>query len=227
MPGRPRDSESFDRRGYLAFRRLRDLLLAPAAAGLVACRVPAWAVSVAGVALAATLVWSVPHHPAWALAGILLCQAADMLDGAVARRAGTASGRGKLVDQACDAAAFAALALATGAGGLDRSGFAGAAAAACTLSVATALARAARRDPEAFRTNPRAGLAAHLPKLPVFLALPTLLAGGPDLLEPALALSAAAAAAVTVSYLVAEGWSRRKRPAAEPSLAASELDQPL
>ncbi len=203
------------RRGYLAFRRLRDLLLAPAAAGLVACRVPAWAVSVAGVAWAATLFWSLPDHPGWALTGLLLCQSSDMLDGAVARRAGTASGRGKLIDQSCDAAAFAALTLAAGARGLASGGPALAAAIACTLSVATALARAARRDPGAFRANPRAGFAAHVPKLPVFLALPTLLAGGPDLLAPALATAATLAAAVTVGNVAAEGPVRRRRSAAE------------
>ena len=176
MPGESRDSGSVELRGYLALRRVRDAALAPAAAASVACRVPAWAVSVLGVAWAASLFWSLPRHPAWGLAGLVLCQVCDMLDGAVARRAGTASGRGKLVDQSCDAAAFAALALAAGASGLARADLATATAVACTLAVASALARAARRDPAAFRANPRAGFFAHLPKLAVFLAL--LLAAG-------------------------------------------------
>jgi phosphatidylglycerophosphate synthase len=180
--------------------------------------VPAWTLSVLGVAWAASLFWSLPERPGWALAGLVLCQVCDMLDGAVARRAGTASGRGKLVDQTCDAAAFAALALAAGASGLAAGELAAAAAVACTLAVATALARAAHRDPEAFRANPRAGFAAHVPKLAVFLALPTLLAGGPDLLEPALTTAAGLAAVVTVGYLAAEAWAWHRRGAGEASL---------
>lgn len=225
MPGGRPETESFERRGYLAFRRLRDAALAPAAAGLAACGVPSWTLSALSVALAATLFWSLPAHPAWALAAIGLSQAADMLDGAVARRAGTASGRGKLLDQACDAAAFAALALAAGARSLAPAGLALVAAVACTLSVAAALAHAARRGPDAFRSNPRAGLAAHLPKLPVFLALPTVLAGGPDLLAPALVTAAAAATAVTFAYLLGEGVGVL-RAASTRSAAAAERGRP-
>ncbi len=226
MPGGPKKGEALERQGYLAFRRLRDVLLAPAAAGLVACRVPAWAVSVAGVAAAASLFRSLPRWPWIALAGLVLCQVADMLDGAVARRAGTASGRGKLVDQACDAAAFAALALAVGASGLARRDLAVAAAVACTLTVAVALACAARRDPEAFRANPRAGFAAHVPKLAVFLALPTLLAGGPDLLDPALALAATTAGAVISTYLVAEGVAALRSASTRSAEASGKVRPP-
>ncbi len=221
MPGGQVESQTLERQAYLAFRRLRDALLAPAAAGLVACRVPAWAVSVAGVAAALSLFGSLPRHPGWALAALALSQGADLLDGAVARRSGTSSGRGKLVDQACDAVAFAALALACGARSLAPGALALAAAVACALAVAAALVRAARRRPVAFRANPRAGFVAHVPKLPVFLALPAFLAGGPDLLAPALAAAAVAAAAVSLSYLVAGAWPRHQEEPAEPPVPAA------
>lgn len=196
---RPRELE---RRGYLTVRRLRDAALGPAAAGLARAGVPPWAVSVAGVAAAASTFALLPAHSGLALAALGGALLADLLDGAVARSAGRASRAGKLLDHACDAAAFAALILAAGVRGLAPIGAAAAAALASAAAVSAALAASALRHPEAFRADPRAGFWAHLPKLPSFLAYPALLAGGPDLLGAALLITAWGSAAVALAFLV-------------------------
>lgn len=206
----------WERRGYLAARRLRDALFAPLAALLAGLGVPAAAVSLAGPAAAATLFRTLPARPGWALLGAAVALLADGVDGAVARRAGRASAGGKLLDQACDAASFALVALAIGLPGPARPAAAVAAAVACTVAVASALWVAARRHSDAFRGEPRAGFWAHLPKLPAYLAigiylgaatlgeraaLPAL-AGG---LDAALWLAAAGGAAVAILLPLSAG----------------------
>lgn len=205
-------SGDLERRGYLALRRLRDAALAPAARVLARAGVPAWAVSLAGVAAAATTFALLPAHPRLALAALAGALLADLFDGAVARAAGRAGGRGKLLDHACDAATFAALVLAAGARGLAPAGTALAAALTSAAAVGAALAASARRDRRAFREDPRAGFWAHLPKLPVFVAYPALLAGGPDLLAQALLATAWGSAAVAVAVLMT-ALRRARKPA--------------
>ncbi len=194
---------SLEARLYRAFRRLRDLALAPLAVPLARLGVPAWAVSLAGVVAALCTFFIPESRPEVAFAALAVAVSADALDGAVARRSGTASGAGKLLDQACDAATFAALAVAAGARGLAPLPHAVAAAVACTLAAGTALRAARQRDPEAFRSAPRAGFWAHLPKLPFAAAYPAALLGGPDVavfLPPALLLSAAAGTLAVAAY---------------------------
>lgn len=203
---------SWGARGYRALRRLRDLLLTPLAALLVALGVPPWGVSALGVAAAATALWSVPERPAAALAALAATLVADAADGAVARRAGVASGEGKLLDQLADSAAFALFAGAAVAGGLARPLPALLAVYAATALVAVALlghARAARATREGagadstFWDDPRAGFWAHLPKLPVFVALPVALAGGPNQLDPAFVATALLAVGGITGHLLA------------------------
>jgi phosphatidylglycerophosphate synthase len=180
-------------RGYRGFRRLRDLALAPVAAPLARLGVAPWAVSLLGVAAALCTFFIPPEGNALAFVALAAAVAADALDGAVARRAGRCSGAGKLFDQACDAATFAALALAAAARGLAPWPLALAAAVACTLATGAALRASARHDPRAFRATPRAGFWGHVPKLPFAAVYPLALLGGAlgaDLLPPALALSA-------------------------------------
>lgn len=161
----------WERQGYLAARRVRDALLGRAAALLAALGIPATAVSLAGPVAAATLFWSLPAHPGRALAGGAGALLADALDGVVARRRGSASGSGKLLDQVCDAATFALITLAVGLRGPARPAAAVAAAVFCSAAVAVALAVDRRRRPTAFRAAPHAGFWAHLPKLPAYLAI--------------------------------------------------------
>lgn len=194
---------SRETRLYHALRRLRDLALAPLAGLLARYSVPAWAVSLAGVAAALCTFFVPEERPELAFAALAGAVSADALDGAVARRSGTASGAGKLLDHACDAATFAVLAVAAAVCGLAPIVHGVAAAAACTLAVLTALRAARRRDPEAFRATPRAGFWAHLPKAPFAAAYPVALLGGPGahaLLPPALLLSATAGTLVAVAY---------------------------
>lgn len=185
----------WERRGYRAARRLRDTAIAPVAAPLAAAGVPPWAVSALGVVAAATTLWSVPERPIAAVAAIAATLLADAADGAVARRAGVASGAGKLVDQLADSASFALLAAAAVAGGLAAPLPALAAVYAATALVAVALLANARAAGAAFWEAPRAGFWAHLPKLPVFVALPVALLGGPHWTEAALWATALLAAA--------------------------------
>lgn len=196
---------SLETRLYRAFRRLRDLALAPLAVPLARLGVPPSAVSLAGVAAALCSFFIPEARPDLAFAALAAAVAADALDGAVARRSGTASGAGKLLDQACDAATFAALVLASAGRGLAPAPLAAAAAVACTLPVAAALLAARRRDARSFRDAPRAGFWAHLPKLPFAVAYPVALLGGPAaaaLLPPALAVSAAAGTLAAAAHVL-------------------------
>lgn len=194
---------SLETRLYRVLRHLRDLALAPLARLLARLGVPAWAVSAAGVGAALCTFFVPEERPALAFAALAGAVSADALDGAVARRSGTASGAGKLLDQACDTATFAALAVAAAVRGLAPIVAGVAAAVACTLAVAAALQAARGRDPEAFRATPRAGFWAHLPKVPFAVAYPWTLLAGPGagaLLPPALVLSAAAGTLVAAAY---------------------------
>lgn len=197
-----RETGGLEVRLYRAFRRLRDLALAPLAAPLARLGVPPWAVSLTGVAAALCTFFIPAERGGLAFAALAAAVAADGVDGAVARRMGRSCGAGKLLDQGCDAATFAALALAAAARGLASWPAAASAAAACTLATAAALWAAARRDPDGFRAAPRAGFWGHVPKLPFVAAYPLALLGGPAgaaLVPPALALSAAAGALVTAA----------------------------
>lgn len=194
---------SLEARLYRVVRRLRDLVLAPLAGPLARYGVPAWAVSLAGVAAAFCTFFVPEERPELAFAALAGAVSADALDGAVARRSGTASGAGKLLDQGCDASTFAALAVAAAVRGLAPVGLGVAAAVACTVTVLTALRAAWRRDPVAFRATPRAGFWAHLPKAPFAAAYPVALVGGPGadaVLPPALGLSAAAGTLAAAVY---------------------------
>ncbi|MDX1998065.1 MAG: CDP-alcohol phosphatidyltransferase family protein [Thermoanaerobaculia bacterium] len=190
IPSTPLPSR-WDDRAYFAVRRLRDRLVAPLVA-TVRGPLPAWWVSLGGVLAAASTLWTAKDRPLLALAGFSLALLADVLDGAVARRNGTASGRGKWIDHACDAATFALLVGSAVGAGYVAGGLGALAGVAATGLVAAALAAARRRDPVGFRSHPRAGFLAHLPKLPFYVAFPLALLGGPRLVAPALGLTLAA-----------------------------------
>jgi phosphatidylglycerophosphate synthase len=204
IPSTPLPSRWEDR-AYQSVRRVRDRLAAPLLAGFG--RLPAWSVSVAGVAAAASTLWMRDRAPAWTLVAFSVALLADALDGAVARRNGTASSRGKWIDHACDATTFLLLVLAAVTSGWVSPRIAGVAVFASLAVVAVALAGAHRRDPEAFREHPRAGFVAHLPKLPFYVAFPTTLLGGPNLVLPALVV-ATALAVLPLPWLVARAVRR-------------------
>jgi phosphatidylglycerophosphate synthase len=193
MEGR---GQSWEVQGYRTLRHGRDRLLARPARWLAAAGVPPWAVSLGGVGLAATTCATMSRAPRLALAAVVAALVADALDGAVARESCRSSGRGKLLDHACDAATFSTLLLATALAGLTRPAAALAAALLTTATVALALVRHARHHPSAWRQDPRAGFAAHLPKAPFLTALLLHLTGGPNWIPPALALTNATATAV-------------------------------
>jgi phosphatidylglycerophosphate synthase len=182
-----------EQRLYLGIRRWRDQLVRPLASGLGHLRVPAWVVSALGVAAAASTVVTAPVSPRRALLGFGLALLADMVDGAVARRHGTASGRGKWIDHACDSATFLLLVAAATVSGHVARTVAAAAVVATSALQATAFAVAWHRDPRLFREQPRAGFFAHLPKIAFYLAFPLALAGGPDWVSPALLTTTALA----------------------------------
>lgn len=175
-----------EQRAYFRIRRWRDRLVRPLAGGLGRLRVPASGISGLGVAAAASTLVTAPSSPRMALAGFALALVADMLDGAVARRHGTASSRGKWIDHACDTATFLLL-VASAVLSRHASWQVGACAVGATSALlGVALAAARRRDPVLFREHPRAGFFAHLPKLFFYVAFPLALLGGPDGVQPAL-----------------------------------------
>ncbi|MEM7483413.1 MAG: CDP-alcohol phosphatidyltransferase family protein [Acidobacteriota bacterium] len=197
----------WDDRLYVSIRRGRDVLLAPLVAPLAWLGVPPLALSVCGVLLAASLIWTLVDYPRWAnfgFFGALLC---DGLDGALARRRGCDSRRGKLWDQLCDSATWAAVLLAILAAGL-----------APVLPTALAVylvptllflgvSVSSLRGPMGF--NPRAGFYAHAPKIFVYGALAAYLLAGRHWIAPAVLCTDIVGAASCLTLL----WLLRRRDA--------------
>lgn len=200
---------------YLWLRRLRDRLVAPLAAPLARLRVPPAAVSCAGVALAASLAWSLPGHPRLALAAFAAALLCDAVDGAVARRleAGPVRRRDKWVDQLCDTATLMALLAATAAAGLASPRLCAAAAggSALVLALAFALHAVAGRQGPGSAAGPRGGFFAHLPKVPFYGALAIALAGGTVSLDAALRATVVLAAAGAAGFAAALVWRLNRR----------------
>lgn len=188
-------------------RRGRDRLLVPVAAPLAAVRVSPWVVSLAGVSAAFSTVFTLrAGQPGWASVGFTVALVADAVDGAVARRRGVGSGAGKLFDQLCDSATFAALVLAAGVSGMAGAGAASLAVYLATAVVAVRLLLASLHHRRAFLERPRAGFAAHLPKLPFYVVFPAVLMGWapPASVEASLWLVSGLAGAVLVGLVVRE-----------------------
>lgn len=199
----------WERAGYLWLRRLRDRLLGPVAAPLAVLAVPPWAVSCAGPVFAATVLWTLPEHPRLALAGFLLALACDAADGALARRLGRGSGRGKLIDHGCDAVTLAAVLAAAARAGWVSPRLAAGALALILLPLGLALARRAAES-GSWSADPRGGLFAHLPKLPVYGGLTVQLLGGPALVAPAVVLGSALGALSGAGFALALVRPRRR-----------------
>lgn len=116
--GRGRQVALIDQR----LREAKDRAIEPVARRLVAMRVPAGWLTAAGlVASVASGVLAWRGLSWWALAVFVLGRMLDGLDGAVARRAGTASDLGGYLDQLADTVGYAAvpLGLAAGAGSAE------------------------------------------------------------------------------------------------------------
>lgn len=203
---------------YRLIRRGRDRLLAPPAALLAALGVPAAAVSLTGPVLAASLFMTLPARPGWAVGGLVAALGCDALDGAVARRLGSSSMRGKLLDQLCDSATYALALAAAAHHGTAPAGAAAFGAWVVLLLAALAIARSVARGRDADRragrpAEPpsrhalRGGFAAHLPKAFFYAALLTSLFGGPDWVGPGLWLSNLLASATAVA-IGRELWLR-------------------
>ena len=179
-------------------RRWRDLLVRPFAALITALRIPAGAVSCAGVLFAATAFWTFAQSPRLSLVSVLAPLLCDALDGAVARQAGTACAQGKLLDHLCDASVFAVLLAAAAAHGLASAGASVYAAHISLLVVVFGLTHRAAAEGTTWNDNPQAGFGAHFPKSFFLAALITLLLGGPDWIRPALIVSNVAATLIAL-----------------------------
>jgi phosphatidylglycerophosphate synthase len=187
---------------YEQLRLGRDRLLSPIIRLLVRLGVPAAALSAAGVALAGSSIWTLQRAPRLALAavaGALLC---DLLDGAVARRAGSDGARGKLLDQVCDSAVYTALILAVAVHGLTSAGAAVYAAYISVMVVVLALTARALELGERWKYSPQAGFAGHAPKIFLVAALGLYLLDGPNWIEPSLVIGNIVATAIGALLLL-------------------------
>ncbi len=189
--------QAWDQAAYLRIRRGRDAVLEPIASFAARVGIAPSAVSLIGVALAASVCWVHGIAPRLALAafvGALLC---DALDGAIARRVGSSSALGKRIDHACDAATFLLVLAAIARCGLAPTSSAllpaGLVVPLLLLAIHCRRRRGRARSPEAF-----GGFFAHLFKVPVYGAFLLYLAGGVDLVAPAVQTS-------TVIALVSAG----------------------
>ncbi len=201
--------DPWDLRLYHAVRRRRDQLARPLCVPLATRSVPPWAVSLAGVALAATLPWSLPRSAAAASIVLLAALLCDALDGALARQSGVASAVGKVVDHACDTGTFVVVLWAVvradpgSAGGAVRLGL---------LTVPLLGAAIVLRGRVAPRHGDRfaGGMPAHLHKAPIYLAVLGGAFGGAELYRPALAAGQILALASTLALAgCALGAARR------------------
>ncbi|HXU32081.1 MAG TPA: CDP-alcohol phosphatidyltransferase family protein [Thermoanaerobaculia bacterium] len=165
-------------RAYFSIRRGRDRALAPIAALLVAWKVPPAAVSLLGVASALAFVPTFPRGSAWAVAAFFAAHLCDMTDGAVARRSGTSSHRGKRLDHFCDSAAYAALIAGTLLAGAIGPG--GALFAVWSSSASLLLGLLDRIDRAGSEAEPAAGFWVHMPKVVFYVPLGLVLVGAPS-----------------------------------------------
>lgn len=178
----------WDLTAYLRIRRRRDHLLRPVVRGLARLGVSPLAISLLGVALAAVACWALDRAATMALVAFLAALACDALDGALARHRGSARGRGKLIDHACDTATFLLILF-----GIARCGLSPqlplvfAAAISAPLLVFAIYARRLRA-PER-RPGLSGGFLAHFYKAPIYSAFLLYSAGVIDVLEPAVRLA--------------------------------------
>ncbi|MEM7051767.1 MAG: CDP-alcohol phosphatidyltransferase family protein [Acidobacteriota bacterium] len=193
----------WEERLYLAVRRLRDLLLAPLVTPLAALGVPPTLLSCAGVALAASLIWSLERAPALALGGFVAALLCDALDGALARRQGCESALGKLWDQLCDSATWAAVLVAVLVAGLAPPVGIALAIYLGVLLLFLGVVESTARRPGAWWVNPRAGFFAHLPKIFVYGAILVYLLSERSWIPLAVVVSNGFALAGVVGLLVA------------------------
>lgn len=209
----------WDRRAYLRLRRLRDRGARWVVAPLARLGVPPWAVSVAGVIFAASMLWTLGSRPGWALAAFLAALSCDAFDGALARRLERCGSRGKLIDHLCDTATLGLLVIALAHAGLAPTGRALAALALTVASLAAAILYRRRRQGGGSGGGLEGGFFVHLPKALLYAALVTFLLGGPDRLALSLWVFNLLAGIVAAGYLLA---LRSRQPAGAPPSAPLE-----
>ncbi len=178
-------SRDWDLTAYLRIRRIRDTLLEPISSGIADTGVSANLVSLLGVSFAASLYWSLERSALLAGAGFLAALACDALDGAVARRRGSSSATGKLVDHACDTSTFLLVLAAIDRCGLAQRPLLSTAAGLAIPLLVVAIYHRRVRSSASFG-EPAGGLFAHLFKVPVYLALLIYVSGGDNLIGSAL-----------------------------------------
>lgn len=202
----------WEQRGYKTLRRGRDRLLSPLVTLLAWIGVPPALVSLGGVLFALSCCLTLSTRPRWALLGFAAALVSDAVDGALARRLGTDSALGKLLDQLADLATFSALLTAVALAGLISP------AAAIFGVVATALVLALgvayHREPLSndARRRPRAGFFAHAHKALVYSALALYLLSGVNLLAAAVAVANGLATLCALGFVVGLlGFPGRRR----------------
>ncbi len=173
----PTGPSTWHERAYFSIRRGRDRALAPIAALFVALKVPAAAVSLLGTASALAFVLIFPRGSAWAIAAFLGALGCDMADGAVARRSGQSSHRGKRLDHFCDSASYAALIAGSLLAGAIGPG--GALFAVWSSSTSLLLGLLDRIDRAGSDAEPAAGFWVHMPKVVFYVPLGLVLVGAP------------------------------------------------
>ncbi len=177
---------NWEESAYFILRRGRDRLLWPLSTLLAQLRVPPSAISLLGVCLAATTCMTLSTHQGLALGGFLGSLFCDAMDGALARRLGSSSTLGKLVDQLADTFTFTLLMVAVAAAGLASPWAAAFAAVASVVLLGLGFRHHTAQRP---RLYPRGGFFAHCPKAIVYAALAAHLLGLGQWIGPALGAS--------------------------------------
>lgn len=191
---------------YLRLRRRRDALLRWPVAWLAKWGVPPWLVSLAGVGLAATTLWTLPDRSLWALVAFVGALCADAVDGALARRLGCGSWRGKAIDQLCDSATFVLLLAAIAGAGAASWKLCGIAAGIGLTLQLLGVWHFNQRFPRLGSFYPRAGFFAHSPKALVYSGLLWWLVSGENLLPAAIFLANALSLLFAAGFVAALIW---------------------
>ena len=188
---------------YFRVRLIRDSLLSPVSRGLHWIGIGPSAISLLGVGLAASLFWTLPSQPKWALFGLVAALTCDAVDGAVARLGSPVDRKfGKKLDHACDLTTFLVVLLALFKSDLTHA-FGTVIAGILSLPLLLAGTYCHRQEQAQDPKLPVAGFFAHIHKLPVYGALVAYLLRGPDWISLAVSASAVTAACALALLIVA------------------------
>lgn len=216
----PLETEDWDEAQYLALRRLRDLILQPLVVPLAKLRVAPTLVSLIGVVLAMSTLWTLGRWPGWALVAFLGALCADALDGALARRRARGGVRGKLVDLVCDSATQTLLLVATLEAGLGSPVRVALAVYASMLLLLLAVLFHTAQFGAGTMIRLRGGFWAHFPKSVFYLALLVYLLGGPNWVDGSILLANLFAVTIAGVFL----WRLLQRPRVDLAAVASCVD---